>query len=213
MQREETIRSSSFEIGLPLTSRQEAGGVFDATILDERAGFVSVLFEGKGAKKLFQNEAGCHRVQRIPPTEKRGRVQTSSITVAVMEAEAQHHFTLDERDVEIVVSRGSGPGGQHRNRTESCVTASHKPSGISVRIDMRSQHESKAMALRILATRVSEGLQEKAAAQRAEERRDMIGTGMRCEKGRTYRERDDRVTDHRTGKTWNFSKWRRGDWD
>lgn len=149
----------------------------------------------------------------MPPTEKRGRVQTSTITVAVLEAEAPRNFTLDPRDVDLTVSRGSGPGGQHRNKTESCVTATHKPTGVSVRIDMRSQHESKAMALKILTTRVSEAASEQDLSQRNAIRREALGSGQRGDKIRTYREQDDRVTDHRTNKTWNFSKWKRGDWE
>src|SRR6185295_2289484 len=109
--------------------------------------------EGKNSYQFFQQESGSHCWQRIPPTEKRGRVQTSTVTVAVLKPADETAFQLDMRDVEIKKSLGTGPGGQHRNKTESCVTATHLPSGASVRVDMRSQHQSLAMALRLLSAR------------------------------------------------------------
>jgi peptide chain release factor 1 len=167
---------------------------------------------GTGARELFSNEGGGHRWQRVPPTEKRGRVQTSTVTVAVIDADAAPNTRIDPSDVEISVSRGSGPGGQHRNKTESCVTATHRPTGISVRIDMRSQHQSRAMALRILAERVEERLAAANHVARERERKKQVGTGMRGDKVRTYRTQDDQVTDHRTGQKWRLSRWIRGDW-
>jgi peptide chain release factor 1 len=149
----------------------------------------------------------------VPPTEKRGRVQTSTITVAVLDPEPEHTYKLDEREVELVASRGSGPGGQHRNKVESCITATHKATGISVRIDMRSQSESKAMALKILGAKVAEVKTGAAQEERAALRKAQLGTGQRGDKIRTLREQDDRVTDHRTGRTWSLKKWSRGDWD
>jgi peptide chain release factor 1 len=193
-------------------SRQGAGGFFDPTLLESRPGFVSVLFRGKGAKRLFANEAGGHRFQRIPPTEKRGRVQTSTVTVAVLDPEPQYAFKLSEHEVECVASRGSGPGGQHRNKTESCITATHKPTGISVRIDMRSQSESKSMALKILAAKIAELRTGAAQEERAALRRDQVGTGMRGDKIRTYSTVRDSVVDHRTEQRWSLIRWMRGDW-
>src|SRR5207244_794834 len=96
------------------------------------------------------------RWQRVPPTERRGRVHTSTVTVAVLDATIDRTAELDPDDIELRVSRGSGPGGQHRNKTESCVTAVHKPTGLQVRIDLRSQYESKAMALKVLAAKLAE---------------------------------------------------------
>jgi len=194
-------------------SRWEAGGVFDHEFLEERPGFVSVLFKGKRAKRLFENEAGGHRWQRVPPTEKRGRVQTSTVTVAVLDPEPRVAYNLDESEVEIKTSRGSGPGGQHRNRTDSCVTVTHTPTKISVRIDMRSQHQSKAMALKILAAKLFEQHQEGVQAERAQDRRNQVGLGQRGDKIRTYSTVRDSVVDHRTDRTWKLSKWVRGDWD
>jgi len=194
-------------------SRLGAGGFFEAELLEQRPGFVSVLFKGAGARALFKNEAGGHRFQRIPPTERRGRVQTSTVTVAVMDPESTDHPKLNHADVELAASRGSGPGGQHRNRTESCITATHKPTGISVRIDMKSQSESKRIALGVLAARVAEVQSLAMQSARAQHRREQVGTGMRGDKSRTYRTQDDRVTDHRSDRTHSLKKWMRGEWD
>ena len=205
--------SSSCLSTLQPTCGPLTGGVFDAEILEDRPGFIAVLFEGKGAKRLFRNEAGGHRYQRIPPTEKRGRVHTSTVTVAVLDPEPRADFRLNEAEVEIRASRGSGPGGQHRNKTDSCITATHGPSGISVRVDLRSQHQSKAMALQILSAKLAEGQTSKAQEHRDQKRKAQLGSGQRGDKVRTYREQDDRVTDHRTGQTWKLKTWRRGEWD
>jgi peptide chain release factor 1 len=172
-----------------------------------------VVFEGRGARRLFAAEAGGHRWQRVPPTEKRGRVHTSTVTVAVLDPEVRAEEEIDEHDVDIVTTTGTGPGGQHRNKTQSCVIATHRATGLKVRVDMRSQHQSKAMALRILAARVRDLAREAAQTGRAAERRLQVGSGMRGDKIRTYRTQDDRVTDHRDGRTFRLSAWMRGDWD
>lgn len=204
--------NSSSTITSQPTERRLTGGVFDSTLLDERPGFVAVLFEGKGARRLFRDEAGGHRYQRVPPTEKRGRVHTSTVTVAILDSEPKPDFHLNDAEVEIRTARGSGPGGQHRNKTDSCVTATHTPSGLSVRVDMRSQHQSRAMALQILAAKLADGAAERHRSKRDERRRTQVGSGMRGDKVRTYREQDDKVTDHRTGQTWKLKTWRRGEW-
>lgn len=149
----------------------------------------------------------------MPPTEKRGRIQTSTVTVAVLDPDKPSSYKLDESDVEIRASRGSGPGGQNRNKTDSCITVVHRPTGTTVRVDMRSQHQSKELALRILAARLAEEASERHQAQRDHSRRQQVGSGMRGDKVRTYRTQDDRVTDHRTGQTWKLKSWVRGDWD
>jgi len=171
------------------------------------------MFQGKSARETFANEGGGHRWQRIPPTEKRGRVQTSTITVAVMDPEiAERAATIVMSDVDIQTVRGSGPGGQHRNKTESCVVATHKPSGTSVRIDGRSQSQNKQAALRLLAARVFAVNEERASQQRVIERQRQVGSGMRGDKIRTYRTQDDQVNDHRTGQRWRLRDWMCGNW-
>lgn len=149
----------------------------------------------------------------MPPTEKRGRVQTSTVTVAVLDPDAPTRFKLNEADVDIQTTRGSGPGGQHRNKTDSCVVATHRPSGLTVRVDMRSQHQSRSTALQILAARIAEAEEERARSARANDRKAQVGSGMRGDKIRTYRAQDDRVTDHRTNASWSLKTWLRGQWD
>jgi peptide chain release factor 1 len=189
------------------------GGVFDAELVQQRTGFASVLFQGKGARALFANEAGGHRFQRIPPGEKRGRVHTSTVTVATLDPEVEASAELDESEVAIRRTRGGGPGGQHRNKVESCVVAVHRETGIRVRADMRSQHASKAMALQILAARVRDQRERAERSGRDAHRREQVGSGMRGDKVRTYRTQDDRVTDHRSGRTFRLATWLRGAWD
>ena len=121
-------------------------------------------------------------------------------------------FRLNESDVEIRATRGSGPGGQHRNKTDSCIVATHIPTGLKVRVDMKSQHQSRTMALQILAAKLAEGQVEKTQAKRAAKRKAQVGSGMRGDKIRTYRSQDDRVTDHRTGRTWKLRAWLKGQW-
>lgn len=121
-------------------------------------------------------------------------------------------YKLNFSDLDIKTSRGSGPGGQHRNRTESCVTITHIPTGTSVRVDMRSQHQSKDTALKILAAKLADIQQSSGYEKLNSKRREQVGSGQRGDKIRTYREQDNTVKDHRTGSSWQFDRWRRGDW-
>ena len=148
----------------------------------------------------------------MSPTEKRGRVHTSTITVAVLNPEEKPEIALQPHDVEITTTTGTGPGGQHRNKTQSCVVATHKETGLKVRIDHRSQKESKALALRILAERVLEDTRSRQQSSRAAQRKRQVGSGQRGDKVRTYRTKDDRVVDHATGRRWKLTKWLRGEW-
>ena len=189
------------------------GGVFEVELIDERPGSASIAVTGAGSRSLFANEAGGHRWQRIPPTEKRGRVHTSTVTVAVLDPDAVVGQVLNPKDVEVVTARGSGPGGQNRNKTESCVVATHRPTGIQVRIDNeRSQHQNRAMAFKVLAARLYEMERERLQGQRESDRRQQVGSGQRGDKVRTYRTQDDQVTDHRLGVKSSLRKWYDGDW-
>lgn len=164
-------------------------------------GKVSLVFKGSNAVALFSAEAGKHTVQRVPPTEKKGRHQTSVVTVAVtVPLPERTASTLDMSEVTIMTKRGSGPGGQHRNKTESCVVARHDPSGASVTIDGREQHANKRLALRLLAAKLEKVKQDKAHATSACAKRAQVGTGGRGDKIRTYNFIDGRAVDHRTGK-------------
>jgi peptide chain release factor 1 len=168
---------------------------------------------GRGAAALFAGEPGGHRWQRTPPNEKRGRVHTSTITVAVLAAPARVDLVIRLDDVDIETMRGSGAGGQHRNKTDSAVRARHRPTGIEVRCESeRSQHQNRDLALRVLAARVAARDRTVAADARAADRRRQVGSGMRGDKRRTVRTQDDQVTDHVDGRTWRFKAYARGDW-
>lgn len=181
-------------------------------LTDERPGFISFLAYGEGARELFANEGGGHRFQRVPPTERSGRVQTSTITVAVLDLDNNNNFQLRESDVEFVATRGSGPGGQNRNKVETCIVATHKPTGLSVRIDTRSQFQNKKLAMQVLAARLSEAEELKKQGEQNATRKSQLGSGMRGDKIRTYREKDDTITDHRTNKKGSLANWLKGNW-
>jgi peptide chain release factor 1 len=160
---------------------------------------------------VFGQEGGGHRYQRVPPTEKRGRVQTSTITVAVLPAPSETQVRIDERDVDWQATRGSGAGGQHRNKTDSAVQVWHRPTGIMVRCEAeRSQHQNLATAMALLRTRLAEAAGSKAHGDRNATRRAQIGSGQRGDKVRTIRVRDGVVTDHRTDHKWDWDQYRRG---
>lgn len=180
------------------------------SLLEERSGFASILIEGKKVK-LFKNEAGGHRWQTVSPTDKKGRVHTSTVTVAVLD-ELNCNYQLDLSEVEYHIARGSGSGGQHKNKTSSCVTAVHKPTGFSVKIDSRDQHKNKRLATRLLAERLQEKEKQQVVNNRLLKRKSQVGSGMRGDKRRTYREKDNQVVDHITGQTWKYKKWIKGQW-
>lgn len=166
---------------------------------------------GRGSKEAFRREPGGHRFQRVPPTEKRGRVHTSTITVAVLEVPTESDYPLDPRDLDESFTRGSGAGGQHRNKTDTCVILKHTPTGVTVRVDGgRSQHVNRQTALGLLRARLREAEGEKAIQDRNRRRRDQVGTGMRGDKVRTIALQRDSVTDHQTGKTVSAKEYLRG---
>jgi peptide chain release factor 1 len=167
---------------------------------------------GAGAYEAFRDEAGGHRWQRVPPNERRGRVHTSTITIAVLREPEASELVLDARDLEWRVSRGSGPGGQHRNKTESAVDLVHRPSGIGVHVESeRSQHQNRAIALARLRARIAEEQGAQLSRARSAERRAQVGSGMRGDKRRTIRAQDGTVVDHPTGRAWRLRDYERGD--
>jgi peptide chain release factor 1 len=171
------------------------------------------MIQGAGAKATFAQEAGGHRWQRVSPTEKRGRVHTSTVTVAVLDTDDINATSpLKMEEITIQTVRGSGPGGQHRNKTETCVVVTHEPTNTTVRIDGRSQSQNKQAALKLIAARVHELNVQRQVGHREEQRRDQVGSGMRGDKIRTYRSQDDQVTDHRTGQRWRLRDWLKGNW-
>jgi len=166
---------------------------------------------GRGADRAFADEAGGHRWQRVPPTEKRGRVHTSTVTVAVLPEPRALDVRENPRDVDESFVRGSGPGGQHRNKTSTAVQLVHRPSGIRVHVDGgRSQDANRQLAAELLRARLAAEAAGKATATRNDRRRRQIGAGMRGEKVRTIAEQRGRVMDHRTGKRTTLRRYLRG---
>lgn len=160
---------------------------------------------------FFKDEGGGHRWQRIPPNEKRGRVHTSTVTVAVI-PDAPIDFSLDTRDVKIEAFRAGGKGGQHRNKTETAVRVVHVPTGTTVVAASKSQKQNKKQALKTLRARLYQAEENKNTDLANKSRRKQVGKGARGDKIRTYRERDDRAVDHRTGRKTSLSKLKKGDW-
>ncbi len=169
-------------------------------------GYSNVEFsvKGHGAYSLLKWESGAHRVQRVPSTESKGRVHTSTATVLVMPEAEDIDVEIKKTDLKIDTFRASGAGGQHVNTTDSAIRITHIPTGIvSESQDGRSQHKNKEIAMTLLKTRIYKEISEKQAKERGDEARAKIGTGDRSEKIRTYNYPQNRVTDHRIGLTIN----------
>ncbi|MCB1941618.1 MAG: peptide chain release factor 1, partial [Candidatus Accumulibacter sp.] len=154
---------------------------------------------GNGVYSRLKFESGAHRVQRVPETETQGRIHTSACTVAVMpEADALEAVQINPAEIRIDTYRASGAGGQHINKTDSAVRITHLPTGIVVECqDDRSQHKNKAQAMSVLAARIRDMQEREQHESIASERRNLIGSGDRSERIRTYNFPQGRVTDHR----------------
>ena len=190
-----------------------AGGCFDVEVIEQRSGIAVLRAVGKGAATLFAGESGGHRWQRIPPNEKRGRVHSSTITVAVLDEPTETELVIADRELEWSTCRASGSGGQHLQKTDSAVLLTHVPSGMQVRAEgVRSQHQNKVVALATLRARLAAATREQEQATRSRQRRDQIGSGMRGDKRRTVRVQDGSVVDHETGRSWRLRDYVRGAW-
>lgn len=172
----------------------------------ELGGYKEASFEikGKDVYSQMRYETGVHRVQRIPATEKNGRVHTSTASVAVLPIRKKVSFVINPADLEMEYSRSGGKGGQNVNKVETAVRLIHKPTGLDVRsTNERSQLANREKALMILTAKLEQLEEEKEAKKYAGTRKDQIGTGDRSEKIRTYNFSQDRVTDHRIKKSWH----------
>jgi peptide chain release factor 1 len=169
--------------------------------------------KGDGAFDALKNESGVHRVQRIPETEKSGRIHTSTASVAVIPEVEEKEVYINPNDLEVTFSRAGGPGGQNVNKVETAVRLTHKPTGIviSSRTE-RSQHANREKAMDILRAKLFEIQREQQVGKVSEIRREQIGSAERAEKIRTYNFPEDRITDHRLGKKFhNIEKVLDGD--
>ncbi len=163
---------------------------------------ISFTVVGDGAYSRFKFESGVHRVQRIPVTESNGRIQTSTVTVAVLPEVDDVEVEVNPADIKIESCKSSGAGGQHINKTESAVRLTHKPSGIVIECDQeRSQLQNKEKALRMLYAKLYDIKQREQDELIASTRKSQVGTGERSEKIRTYNFPQSRITDHRINKT------------
>ena len=171
----------------------------------DHGGYKEIIsrIEGAGAYSRLKFESGAHRVQRVPETETQGRIHTSACTVAVLpEVESIESVDINTADLRIDTYRASGAGGQHVNKTDSAVRITHLPTGIVVECqDERSQHKNKARAMSLLQSRMLDVQQQAQASEQAEQRRNLVGSGDRSERIRTYNYPQGRVTDHRINLT------------
>ena len=171
--------------------------------------------KGEGCYEAFKNESGVHRVQRVPATERSGRVHTSTASVAVLPVVEAREVNISPNDLEVTFSRAGGPGGQNVNKVETAVRILHKPSGIVVGSrEERSQYANREKAMDVLRAKLYEIEQLKVTGSVTDLRREQVGTADRSEKIRTYNFPDDRITDHRIGKKWhNIEKILEGEMD
>ena len=170
----------------------------------ELGGIKNITFTviGDGAYSRFKFESGVHRVQRIPVTESNGKIQTSTVTVAVLPEADEVEVDINPSDIKIESCKSSGAGGQHINKTESAVRLTHLPTGIVIECDgERSQLQNKEKAMKLLYTKLYDMKEKEQNDQIASTRKSQVGTGDRSEKIRTYNYPQSRVTDHRINKT------------
>ncbi len=183
----------------------------------EIGGIKEVVFSvsGKGCYSKLKFESGVHRVQRVPETESQGRIHTSTATVAVLPEAEDIEVHIDEKDLIIETCRSSGAGGQHVNKTESCIRMVHIPTGIVVNCqDERSQIKNREKAMKVMKSRLFDYYNSQYQSEYSENRKNQVGTGDRSERIRTYNFPQGRVTDHRINKTmYNLEEFIMGDID
>lgn len=172
----------------------------------ELGGYKEAVFEihGLDIYKKLMNETGVHRVQRVPITEKLGRVHTSTASVAILPLRKKTDFIINPSDLEFETSRSGGAGGQNVNKVETAVRVIHKPTGLAVRsTSERTQGKNKEIAINILTAKLEQIKREEEDKKFGDQRKNQIGTGDRSEKIRTYNFPQNRITDHRINESWH----------
>jgi len=165
---------------------------------------ISFEINGSNVYDQLKNESGVHRVQRVPKTEKNGRVHTSTASVAVLPKVEATEINIRPQDLKIDMARSSGPGGQNVNKRSTAIRVTHLPTNIVVFSQTeRSQPQNKEIAMEILRAKLYEKKQQEQSSQLSQERRAQIGTADRSEKIRTYNYSQNRITDHRINKSWH----------
>lgn len=173
---------------------------------------IVLRISGHGAVEKFSGEPGGHRWQRKPPNERKDKTHSSTVTVAVLPVVARSVAEVRESDCDITTCRGSGPGGQHRNVTDSAVQVKHRPSGLMVRCETgRSQGQNKATALALLAARLQARATTAATESQRQDRLRQIGSGERSDKIRTVQMQNGQVVNHVTGKKAAVERYLKGD--
>ena len=171
----------------------------------DHGGFKEIIVRivGRGVYSKLKFESGAHRVQRVPETESQGRIHTSACTVAILpEADEQDEIEINKADLRVDTFRASGAGGQHVNKTDSAIRLTHLPTGIVVDCqDERSQHKNREKAMAVLQARLNSAQNDAAAKEQSEQRKNLVGSGDRSERIRTYNFPQGRVTDHRINLT------------
>ncbi|HMO78933.1 MAG TPA: PCRF domain-containing protein [Candidatus Paceibacterota bacterium] len=173
---------------------------------NEMGGYKEAVFEihGRDIYKKLMNETGVHRVQRVPITEKLGRVHTSTASVAILPIRKKTNFVLNLSELEFETSRSGGAGGQNVNKVETAVRVIHKPTGLAVRsTSQRSQIKNKETAISILTAKLEEMKRQEEDKKFGDQRKNQIGTSDRSEKIRTYNFPQNRITDHRINESWH----------
>lgn len=174
--------------------------------MDNLGGIKEIIFEisSPNAYKKLKYEGGVHRVQRVPATEKSGRIHTSTASVTVLPVYPERNLEIKPDDLEIGFARSGGAGGQNVNKVETAVRITHKPTGLIVKSESeRSQQRNREAAMKLLTARLSQIMEEEKVANVGELRKSQVGTQDRSEKIRTYNFLQDRITDHRINKKWH----------